>query len=386
MVFNFRGFFRFLHLWLSGPGWTPRRIAILVAFFIFFPLLEIFVWVGLFFDTIRFRNYRREPVDSPVFIIGNPRSGTTFLHRLLSRDIKRFSTMQMWEILIAPSITQRKVIEGLATALQRMGRWFSERLARVEDGWHQKNVMHDVSLREPEEDDYLLLHIWSALTIGLSAGILQEAIPYTYFDSKLPVKERTRIMAFYKSCVQRHLHCDRVCRNRPGRQYLAKNPALSPKVDTVFATFPDARFVYLVRNPLEVIPSYVSMMMFSWRVLGIPLNDNRLRDYIIDMAHHWYRYPLEILDRGPENSSIIIRYDDMVRDPGRTVKEIYDRFDFKVSPEFTEVLAAETARARRYKSRHRYVLHELGLSRDMILSEFKIVFERFGFDQTVGIG
>jgi len=384
MVFNFRGFLRFLYLWLSGSGWTPRRIAILVAFFLFFPLLEIFVWVGLLFDNIRYPNYRREVARSPVFIIGNPRSGTTFLHRLLSRDIGRFSTMQMWEILIAPSITQRKVIEGLAAAFQRFGDWISAKLTRIEKGWHAKNVMHAVSLREPEEDDYLLLHIWSALTIGLSAGILQEARPYTYFDLKLPERQRERIMAFYRRCVQRHLHADRVCRSRTARQYLAKNPALSPKVDTVIKYFPDVKFVVLVRNPLEVIPSYVSMMMFSWRILGIPVNDHRLRDYITDMAYHWYRYPLERLEKAPAESTIIIRYDEMICDPGRTVEKIYAQFGFEMSPEFAAVLSAETTRSRRYKSRHRYALHELGLSREMILSKFQSIFDRFGFDQTVG--
>ena len=191
-------------------------------------------------------------------------------------------------------------------------------------------------------------------------------------------------MAFYRRCVQRHLHTDRICRNQPARQYLAKNPALSPKVDTVFDSFPDVKFVYLVRNPLEVIPSYVSMMIFSWRILGIPVGDHRLRDYIIEMAHHWYRYPLKRLESAPEDSTIIVRYDDMVRDPEQTVRMIYDRFGFKMAPEFAAVLSAETARSRRYKSRHRYVLHELGLSREMILSEFQSIFDRFGFDQTVG--
>ena len=292
--------------------------------------------------------------------------------------------MQMWEILIAPSITQRKVIEAIAAALKRLGEWLNERLIRMEKGWQQKNVMHDVSMREPEEDDYLLLHIWSALTIGLSAGILQEAIPYTFFDEKLPDRERHRIMSFYRRCVQRHLHAERVCRNRTASQYLAKNPALSPKVGSVVEFFPDSKFVYLVRNPLEVIPSYVSMMNFSWRILGIPIEDNRLRDYIIDMARHWYLYPLKRLESVPEENYAIVRYDDMVRDPQRTVQEIYNRFGFQISPEFADVLSAETARSRRYKSRHRYVLRELGLNRDLILSEFQAVFDRFGFDRTVG--
>jgi hypothetical protein len=34
-------------------------------------------------DRVFFRGYRKQPIDRPIFIVGNPRSGTTFLHRLL---------------------------------------------------------------------------------------------------------------------------------------------------------------------------------------------------------------------------------------------------------------------------------------------------------------
>jgi len=380
LVFNFRGFFRFIYLWLSSSGWTPRRIAILLAFFFFFPLLEVVIWIGFLCDNIFFRGYRQERVTSPVFIIGNPRSGTTFLHRLLSKDVERFSTMQMWEILLAPSITQRKIIRGLTAVSQRFGAMLHRRLAGMEDRWQEQNVMHDVSLREPEEDDYLLLHIWSSLTIGLSAGLLKEAIPYTYFDTSLPASEKNRIMAFYKRCVQRHLHASRHRHNTKAKSYLAKNPALSPKIDTVFEYFPDAKIIYLARSPLEMIPSYVSMMAFSWRVLGIQAEGHALRDYIFEMARHWYSYPLERLETAPDDSYVIVKYDDLVGDPEETVRRIYERFGFEICPAFARVLREESAKARRFRSRHRYMLEKLGLSRQQILTAYQDIFEHFGFD------
>lgn len=382
MVFNFRGFFRFSYLWLSGRRWTGRRVAILVAFYLLFPLLELTVWIGFLLDNLLFRGHGREVVAAPVFIAGNPRSGTTFLHRLLSKDVERFSTMKMWEILFAPSIVQRRIVSGLAALDRRLGGWLDKRLQRTEQDWHEQNVMHEVSLREPEEDDYLLLHIWSALTTGLSAGLLQEAIPYTYFDTAIPVAEKDRIMAFYRRCVRRHLHADRLARGGKNRSYLAKNPALCPKLDTVFRHFPDAKVVYLVRSPLEMLPSYVNMMMFSWRVLGIPVEDHSLRDYLIEMSRHWYTYPLQRLETAPAHSYLIVKYDDMVSDPVGTVRAIYSRFGFEISSAYERVLQEEAAKARRYHSRHAYSPEESGLSREQILETYPDVFERFGFDQT----
>jgi hypothetical protein len=380
MTFNFRGFFRFTYLWLSNGRWTPRRIGILAAFYLVYPLLELAVRLGFLLDNLFFPGHRQEQVTAPVFIVGNPRSGTTFLHRLIAKDSSRFTTMKMWQILFSPSISQRRVIGGLATIDRWLGGPVRKRLDRTEQGWQEQNVMHEVSLREPEEDDYLLLHIWSALTIGLSAGLLGEAIRYTYFDTALPRAERDRIMGFYRDCLRRHLYADRRARGNQRRTYLAKNPALCPKLDTVFRHFPDAKVIYLVRSPLEMLPSYVDMMVFSWRVLGIPVEDNALRDYLIEMSRHWYTHPLERLETAPAESHVIVKYDDLVRAPEETVRKIYDRFGFDLGPAFEKVLQEEANRARRYKSRHDYSPEASGLTRQQILDTYPDIFERFGFD------
>ena len=151
-------------------------------------------------------------------------------------------------------------------------------------------------------------------------------------------------------------------------------------MDSVLEHFPDAKIIYLVRSPLEMLPSYVNMMMFSWRVLGIPVEDLALRDYLIDMARHWYTHPLERLGRAPTENQIVVKYDDLVSDPEKTLREIYGRFGVGIGPAFARVLQEESARARRYSSRHDYSPEENGLSRQQILDTYQDIFERFGFD------
>lgn len=377
-LFDLPGLVRFAFRWVFRTPWTARRLLVAAAFFLLFPLFELLVWAGLWWDEVLFSGYRRRRVERPVFIAGNPRSGTTFLHRLLSRD-RRFTTMKMWEVLFAPSVSARRVV-GIFGALDRvLGRPLTRGREHVEDVWREQNVMHRVSLNEPEEDDYLLLHAWSALTTGLSSGVLSDALPYTYFDSALPKPRRDRILGFYHRCLARHLHAHR---REPGDTYLAKNPALCPKLETLYEHFPDARVIYLARNPLEMLPSYVSMMEFSWRAVGLPVHGKHrraLHDYLFEMAGHWYRHGLEVVDRTPEHQAVVVRYDDLVTDPDRTVRRIYERFRLEVDDHFAEVLRRATETARRYESRHDYGLDELGLSRERIESEFADVFERFGF-------
>ncbi len=372
MSFSFRNLFRFTRRWLASIRWTPRRTLIVVAYFVVVPLVEIVVWAGLLLDRLFFPSYRDQPVEAPVFIVGNFRSGTTYLHRLLAQD-RRFTTMQMWEILFAPSITQRRIFGAFAALDRMLGRPIPRLLAWIESRWRDANVMHEVSLTQPEEDEYLCLHVWSALTIGLSSGLLEEARPYVYFDQQLPGPDRDRIMRFYSDCVRRHM----LARAPTGGRYLAKNPALTPKLDSLYARFPDARIIYLVRNPLEAVPSFVSMMRFSWEVMGAEPDEPALRDFIIEMAAHWYRYPLERLARMPEDTYRIVVYDELVSDPERVVREIYAHFDYEIDAGFAASLAA--AASSRYRSAHDYNLDGLGIAREDLVREFSDVFERFGF-------
>jgi hypothetical protein len=387
MAFDFGAFFRFTIRLLSkigdrGFGWTPRRAAVCIALYLFYPLFELATWLNQLLDDLFFRGYRRVEVVDPVFIAGNYRSGTIFLHRLMARDRVRFSTMQMWEVLLAPSILQRWFVQAMGTLDRWLGSPIGKRLAAAEDHWQEENPMHSVSLRAPEEDDYLLLHIWSALTIGLSSGVLEEALPYTRFDIALSESDKVRIMAFYRRCLQRHLHAH----NAGNLQYLAKNPALTPKIDAVLHTFPDARIILLVRSPLEMVPSFVNMMQFSYRVLGAPDRGlgtpdqgDALRDFVVDMARHWYTYALDRLDRAPRNSYIIVRYDDLVADPAGTVARIYAHFGFEIGPAYAQILQAEAERAHKYRSRHAYSLEGTGLTREGIVAQFQDVFDRFDF-------
>ena len=121
-------------------------------------------------------------------------------------------------------------------------------------------------------------------------------------------------------------------------------------------------------------------MMFSWSVLGIPVEDLALRDYLIEMSRHWYAHPLERLGRAPAENHIIVKYDDLVSAPDKTIREIYGRFGFEIGPDFERVLQEESARARSYSSRHDYSPEENGLSRQQILDAYRDIFERFGFD------
>lgn len=381
MPFNLRGVARFTYKSLfksKGTNYrlTPKRVLLLLIAYPAYAMLELGTWLGLLLDEIFFPGHRHVQIKEPVYIVGNPRSGTTFLQRLLARDERNFNAMRTWEMLLAPSVTLRKVFWAFSRLDRRLGSPLHRLLGMLEESWQQENVVHKIALRAPEEDEYLLIHIFSSLKIWLYVAMVDEASDYTYFDTRMPEDEKERIMTFYRRCVQRHLfaHGDRDV------HYLAKNPHFSPMIDTLYDTFPDVKIIYLARNPLDMIPSYISLKEEEWQLLGNPVEDYASRHYILDMAEHWYTYPLERLERAPERSYIVVNFDDLVNDAGKTVRAIYDRFGLELSADFDQVLQHTTDRARKHKSQHAYSLRQMGLTREQIVTRYRHVFDRFSFD------
>ncbi len=381
-MFNFRNLWRFTYRSFFTSRGTPYRLTLkrmgwLLLFYTLFPLLELFIWTGLWLDEIFFPDYRKVQIKEPVFIIGNPRSGTTFLQRLMAEDTQTFTSMRTWEMLFAPSITARRLFEVLAALDRRIGKPVRKPLLRLQRRWQEANVVHKIALRAPEEDEYLLLHLWSTLKTWTFSAMLEEAERYTYFDEQVPQRERRRIQKFFHRCLQRHLYAH----DAADQVYLSKNPSYSPMIETLLELFPDVRFIYLARNPLEMIPSYISLTEEEWQILGDPPEPYMSRDWIMEMAYHWYTYPLGRFSELPEDQYVVVNFHRMVDHAEVVVNEIYERLNLEMGAGFKKFLHERAMAARQHESEHDYALREMKLSRQEILTEFKEVFKTFGFDR-----
>ncbi len=114
MGFNFKLLFAVLYrsFWRTrgtDAQLTFKRMLVMLILFPLYILIELANWLGFLLDEIIFPGYRRQTVNTPVFIVGVQRSGTTFLHRLMDRDNINFTSMKLWEIIFAPSVIQKKV-------------------------------------------------------------------------------------------------------------------------------------------------------------------------------------------------------------------------------------------------------------------------------------
>ena len=382
MLFNFKLLFRLAYRTLFDASGTharltPRRLCALLIISLLYCIAEITCWVGLLLDSIFFSGSRRQAVRQPVFIIGPPRSGTTFLQRLLAKDEGRFSSMKSWEIFWAPSVTQKKLYAALGRVDSLCGSPLSRLVRKLEQRVFKSfSVLHPPNFFEAEEDGPVLLHIFSSATAFVALPFAKELWPYFLFDQELAAAQKARIMGFYKRCVQNHLYVfgsDKI--------FLSKNPMFSTMVQSLDEAFPDAKFVYMARTPFETVPSTVSLISYCFNTVMSPLEPHPYLEVQLEMLLRYYTYPLMKFEALPARRHQIISYTTLVEKPEQTVIELYDRFGITVSPAYGQALRKEQEKERRYKSAHAYSLEQCGLTPEAIVKKYESIFDRFGFDR-----
>ena len=63
-------------------------------------------------DDLLHPQYRDQPIEKPVFVFANPRSGTTLAHRLISMDEEVFTTVKLYQTIF-PSVTATRTFKRL---------------------------------------------------------------------------------------------------------------------------------------------------------------------------------------------------------------------------------------------------------------------------------
>lgn len=377
--FDFANYFRMLRLAWREPEPRTRRAALSVLL-LAVPPVASFHAVCFLLDGLLFPSLWKTEIRTPVFVVGHARSGTTLIHRLMSRDAGRFSSFTLYECYF-PSLLQKKLIRAVAALDARV---FAGFLAKRVRAWEEKRYaalrgVHSMGLNQPEEDDLVLYH-------SCASGFWITKLPYMgdldfYYVDRWTEGKRRRLMRFYRDCVRRQLAL-----NGGDKVHLSKNPVFAGRVEALLETFPDARIVVPLRNPYETIPSLLKLVSGGWRRLG--WDSERIAGclaILADQSFHTYRHPLEVLARHSETPHAVVDYRDVVADPTAAIAGVYEQLGFPVSSEYRSLLLSESKRARSHVSKHRYSLEEFGLEADAIRSRLADLFERYRWEDAAAV-
>ena len=301
---------------------------------------------------------REREIRSPVYLTGLPRTGTSALFNLLGMD-PASRPLLTWEGM------HPDPIEGLAPGQE------DPRLAAMRERYEQArasglsfDAIHFVRPDGPEECVLLQAHAFCDVQIGVEP--LME--PYgSWFQ-----KQDLRPMYAYYGDLLKLLDWQ-----RPGQRWLLKSPAHLWALDILVEMFPDACIIQTHRNPMQILPSYCSMMaaLMSQRE---GLDKTELGPVVLEFLARSLERGLAARERSDSSRFVDVDYRQFVDDPMASVKEIYRAFDLQLS-EATERTMQEYVDANPQKKHgaHRYSMDEYGLTPERVKTRLKFYIDRF---------
>ena len=361
MYINLKLFRKALYLSLFKRRFSVRRWAYIGFFVTLYWIMWVIVALGRALDHVLFPGFRRQPVTQPVFIVAPPRSGTTLTQKLMSLDAERFVHVKLYQTIF-PSVCFQRCFDGVAWVDRHTGQLLTRIVERLEKlffgGWDDK---HKLRFDQPEEDDGFFVYSFVTEAVYLLFPHVDELWEAGFADA-LPAEDRRKLMAYYRSCLQRHLYA-----NGPDKTLLSKATQSSGTVESLREAFPDARFITIVRHPYEAIPSHVSVFYPVWRAHSPDIEKNSpVSKAYARQALCWYQHLFEFGAKMPPANYYCMDYRDLTRDPRAALETLYRHYGLNMGDAFRARLQTATTKERSFKSAHHYTLEEFGLSKEWI--------------------
>ena len=257
----------------------------------------------------------RQPIERPVFITGLPRSGTTFLHRMLLEDPANRAPL-VWETIHPyppPHGPDRR-----RTVVARQLRAFEWLAPQFHD-------LHPLQADSPQECSEITAHVFRSLRFDTTYNIpAYRAWLDTDVVGHLPAYR------FHKRFLQHLQHLDA---RAPDPRWVLKCPDHLFALDAIRAVYPDARLVFVHRDPVKVLLSVTKLT----EVLRRPFT-RRLDKLAIGRQEstRWFdgtRRMMQATDAADASSPIChVHYLDLVSDPVATVEQVYHHFGMQLPP------------------------------------------------------
>lgn len=357
---------RHLTWWLASlwPGRHPgaplgwKRLAILLFAYPCFLLLQLIHWVGFLCDELFFRAYREVNLQNPLFIIGIPRSGTTFLHRSLAAEHETFTSFSTWEAILAPSVTERKLVHVCAALDRVIGspglRILQAFLNRVSGDF---NDIHAVALDAPEEDYLGLLPVGGCLILLLAFPFAPELRNLARLQ-QMKAGERQALLDFYFKLLQRHLYC------HPDKRLLSKNAAFASWAGFLAEQLGTAKFMICLREPLDALSSQLSALAPARTLFATDPDGASTRELFTGIYDESYQVLAELLQHCPPERVAVLAQSDLKNDPAATILSALDQLG--ESDAAGHRLARMQRRQPARKSKHHHDPDEFSIDRGKI--------------------
>lgn len=330
-----------------------------------FGLLRTVVAICMALDHVFFPKLSKTKANRPIVLVGNPRTGTTFLQRFLA-DEGFGSGMELF-LMLYPSLILQKVFRPILPLLEKLS-----------PAKFHASETHDTSLSSVETDD-----------VGVLFRYLDGFFLYGFFlsfddEDQIPLVDpkvrdtSARDFAWLEKLWQRSLVLHGADRN------IAKLFSLSPRLPQFMERFPEAHILYMARDPLSVIPSSMSLVIGVLdKAFGFWSKPEHIRKRWLDrMYAAWImlfqRFHDDWTSGAIDKSRVyVVRYDRMMQDFEGVMEEMCQFLDHEMTPQLKETVRKRGEKQRAYKSEHKYDLAKFGLTEEQIRKDCAFFYDTF---------
>ncbi len=261
-------------------------------------------------------------IERPIFIVGINRTGTTFMHNLLSQD-RQFNTLKLYES------TQPVMAGGdykcLGGTIADPRRTYIADLVAGYEAEEQLRGIHKVDIDAPEEEFGLLEHSFSSW----SSAILYNLPSYC---RRLEEQGSGDAYKMHHQIMQ-HFNWQRTHQSDQGNQWLLKMPFHLMALEELIEVYPDALFIQTHRDPCEFMSSWNHLVEQSRATLATPQSKKEIGKQQLDFMSKMLSKAVDFRTAHPELEDrwIDVSYYDFIKEPMQTVRSIYGQWDKPLS-------------------------------------------------------
>tara|TARA_Y100000588_G_scaffold351843_1_gene403942 strand:- start:52 stop:582 length:531 start_codon:yes stop_codon:yes gene_type:complete len=168
--------------------------------------------------------------------------------------------------------------------------------------------------------------------------------------------------------------------------------SISVNIPAFLEKFPDAKLLYMIRDPLNVIPSGLSLVTGVLDgVFGFwSLPEEKRNHYIQRLYRALVELQIRFYDdwingRINKNNVAIIQYDRMMNDFDGLMEEILPFINHEPCEKLLDDIKLTAEKQSAYKSNHKYDLSKFGLTEEQIKKDCAVIYDTFLVD-TIHIG
>lgn len=302
-------------------------------------------------EQLHLNNSFSEPSD-PVFVIGLPRSGTTFLFNLLSLDVAHRSPLY-WEIMSPLPITKNEKEE------YKRERKINRELKLAKTLIPKLRAMHTIRANTPEECEQIATMNVRSFVYMCMADVPEyiDYLKYCSFDSVFMWHKR-----FFQALEL----------NGKPKRWLLKDPSHIGHLPEILKTYPNAKFIHIHRDPTDSVGSFCSLTKNVRSAFSRKVNTNDIGKTVIDFWNHNLNKGMEDRKQLSSNQIIDINYHDFIQSPLNQIKNVYLQLGFDMTIETENNIESYLSQNQgNTKSDHQYSLDEFGLDKKIIKDQFR---------------